>query len=326
MKTETDYTLILRLKGAATRQGRVPLSDLVELCRHVQLAVERVGRVLRGQDDSQRPGPKPRDIRAECMLEVVALNKGSFEVVLDVPRPGQQKLEGMQLGEEAAGALVAGLRALGNGGTALPVGFDAGVLYSVRDIGHVLRDGIESIEFEAGKRKATQRLRYSYDRSFKERMVRSICEPITNERVVEGRLLMADFKLSARRCRIHPPSGRYVGCTFAADMMDTVQEFLRRNVRVTGEAQIDTETNQIKSLAISDIEPVAEGEEGFEGITAEDFWQEKSIDQLAEEQGVRPVERLDDVLGRHADLWGSDDEFERFVNGIYERRRGEASG
>ena len=60
---------------------------------------------------------------------------------------------------------------------------------------------------------------------------------------------------------------------------------------------------------------------GSENITPEDFWQEKSIDQLAEEQGIRPVERLEDVLGRHADLWERDEDFEAFVSGIYERRR-----
>ncbi len=303
----------------------MPLSALLELGKHVQDAVEGVGRLLLGQPGSRRPGRKPRDIKTECMLEVVALNKGSFEVVLDVPRPAQDKLEGMQLGEEAAETFVAGLHVLGNGGTALPAGYDGGVLHSVRDIGHVLSDGIESIEFETRKGKTRRGTRHTYDRAFRESIVRRIREPITNEQSVEGRLLMADFKLSSRRCRVHQPSGGTVECTFGQEMMDTVQEFLRRNVRVTGEALIDADTSRIKRLAISDIEPVTEGEEGFEEITAEDFWQEKSIDQLAEEQGVRPVERLEDILGRHADLWGSDEEFEAFVSGIYERRRREVA-
>lgn len=52
-------------------------------------------------------------------------------------------------------------------------------------------------------------------------------------------------------------------------------------------------------------------------------WRERSVEELAAEQGVGPVERFEDVWGRHADLWESDDEFERFVNGIYERRHTE---
>jgi len=321
---KTDYALKVRLKGPGTRQGRIPLTDLIELGRHVQQAVEGVGRLLLGQAYSRRPGPKPRDIKAECMLEVVAINKGSFELVLDVPQTEQGKLDGMHLGREAAETFVGGLAVLTNGG-ALPPGYDIKVVHAVRDIGHVLNGHVEKIEFEAGRTRAGRASKCTYDRAFMERMSSRIHEPVTNERAVEGRLLMADFKLTSRRCRIHQPSGGTVDCTFGEEMMDTVQEFLRRNVRVTGEAQIDADSNRIRRLTISDIEPVTEGEEGFEEITAEKFWQEKSIDQMAEEQGIRPVKRLEDVLGRHADLWGSDEEFEAFVNGIYERRRQEVA-
>jgi len=46
----------------------------------------------------------------------------------------------------------------------------------------------------------------------------------------------------------------------------------------------------------------------------------KSIEELAAEQGVRPT-RLDDIVGRGADLWESDLELERFVEDIYARRK-----
>lgn len=46
----------------------------------------------------------------------------------------------------------------------------------------------------------------------------------------------------------------------------------------------------------------------------------KSIEQLAAEQGVKPT-RLDDILGKGADLWKSDEEFEHFLEDIYARRR-----
>ena len=88
-----------------------------------------------------------------------------------------------------------------------------------------------------------------------------------------------------------------------------------------GPSRIDPETDRIKSLAISDIEPVTEGEEGFEDITAEDFWQEKSIDRLAEEQGVRPVERLEDIWGRGMDLWDDDEDFEEFLRSVERGRQ-----
>jgi uncharacterized protein (DUF2384 family) len=46
----------------------------------------------------------------------------------------------------------------------------------------------------------------------------------------------------------------------------------------------------------------------------------KSIEELAAEQGTKPT-RLEDILGKGADLWESDQEFEQFVEDIYVRRR-----
>lgn len=61
------------------------------------------------------------------------------------------------------------------------------------------------------------------------------------------------------------------------------------------------------------------------GLQEEGFRRERSVEELALEQGIGPVERFEDAWGRHADLWESDAEFERFVNGIYERRRREVA-
>jgi hypothetical protein len=46
----------------------------------------------------------------------------------------------------------------------------------------------------------------------------------------------------------------------------------------------------------------------------------KSIDALAAKLGVKPT-RLDDILGKGADLWRSDLELEQFVKDIYARRK-----
>jgi len=50
------------------------------------------------------------------------------------------------------------------------------------------------------------------------------------------------------------------------------------------------------------------------------FFQRKSIEELAAEQGIKPT-KLDDILGKGAHLWESDHEFEQFVADIYARRR-----
>ena len=52
-----------------------------------------------------------------------------------------------------------------------------------------------------------------------------------------------------------------------------------------------------------------------------DFWKTKSLEELAAEQGVPPIERLEDVLGQGAGLWSDDAELESFLAALRERRR-----
>jgi len=134
-------------------------------------------------------------------------------------------------------------------------------------------------------------------------------------RTVEGRLLMADFRYRAERCRIHPPLGEPINCKFPESLEDAVYENLRGYVRLSGETQEDSTTGRIVSINVVDIEPLAVKEEGkeFETITAEQFWTERSLEQLAVEQEVNPVRRLEDVLGKGADLWKDDEDFAAFL-------------
>ncbi len=309
-RTQPEAILVLRAKGPVTEDGRLPLADLLKIGKHVQAAVERVGRVLVGQADSRRPGRKPPEIAEECALEVVALNQGSFEIALDLPR---RKFEEMDLGVEALEKLLEGWKHLDNG-AALPPGYDMGVLHSLRDLGRVLSSGIERIEVEP--RSPRLRGRFSYDEGLRERIVRQISGPVTGQRTVEGRLLMADFRHEGERCRIHPPVGRPITCHFDESLEETIQELLRSNVRVTGETKEDPVTGQITDIRIGDIEPVSLEGKAFETVTPEDFWEEKSLERLAAEQGVEPVSRFEDVFGTGAGLWESDEDFDAFLSAI----------
>jgi hypothetical protein len=71
--------------------------------------------------------------------------------------------------------------------------------------------------------------------------------------------------------------------------------------------------------------PRATGKRGAIGTNgkraATSFSQRRSIEELAAEQGVRLDGQLERILGAGADLWASDEAFEEFVQGIYERRR-----
>lgn len=302
--------LILRAKGPATEGGRIQLVALLNIGKHVQAAVERVASVLSGTD-SRRRGRKPQEIVKECTLEVVAFSSGSFEIALDLPR---SRFETMHLGIEAVERLFEGFDKIGHNGDELPMGYDTGVLHCLRDMGSILGESITEIEAETRTQKV--RRKFTYGQDMRKRITEKIHGPVSSLRSVEGRLLMADFRHDSEKCRIHPPVGEPVTCVFREDLTDTVYEHLRRYVRVTGEATEDSVTGLIKSIKISDIEPVSLEGESIEAITGEDFWQEKSLDQLSEEQSVHPLMHLEDVLGRGSDLWENDDEFESFLSSM----------
>ena len=62
--------------------------------------------------------------------------------------------------------------------------------------------------------------------------------------------------------------------------------------------------------------------DGFDELRAvpADFQEWRSIDELAEEQGIVAPQQLDRLIGAAADLWDGEEDFERFVNRGSEHR------
>ena len=52
-----------------------------------------------------------------------------------------------------------------------------------------------------------------------------------------------------------------------------------------------------------------------------DFWHQKSVDELAEEQGVVPIENLDRLFGCGKDLWETEKEWNDYMESIQTIRR-----
>jgi hypothetical protein len=55
--------------------------------------------------------------------------------------------------------------------------------------------------------------------------------------------------------------------------------------------------------------------------SSRDFRRERTLERLAVEQGVCPISKLEDVLGRGAALWRDDAEFEAFLVAVNESRQ-----
>jgi uncharacterized protein (DUF2384 family) len=54
---------------------------------------------------------------------------------------------------------------------------------------------------------------------------------------------------------------------------------------------------------------------------AQAFWRTKSAAELAAEQGVRPIARLEEVLGKAAGLWADDADLDAFLAELHRRRQ-----
>ena len=63
-----------------------------------------------------------------------------------------------------------------------------------------------------------------------------------------------------------------------------------------------------------------EGETDEALVPTGQFWRKCTVDELAAEQGIAVPQSLDEMIGAAADLWDDDEDFDRFVEGIQDRR------
>lgn len=309
-QTKPHPPLIVRVEGPAVAGGRILLSDLTRLGRQLQTSMDRVAMVLVGEA-SVRPGAKPKDVREASSLVVVAMEAGSFVLGLDFPRD-QMMLGGLDPSEEVLEKLVLGLEAIPSPEPSLPPGYDEGVLLSWREVGGLLDHGIERLQFALQTRRVQRTV--CFDRRVYGRVIERIQGRVQNVRTIEGRLLMADFKESATRCRIHPPFGRSVSCTFDEARRAAVLDGLLHFVRVTGEAEMDPVTGQVANLRIADLEVLdAEPEPGVSTeLPSGGFWEDVNLETLVAEQDVGPVTDLEGLTGG----WPDDENVDDFIHAL----------
>src|SRR5437870_12978188 len=65
---------------------------------------------------------------------------------------------------------------------------------------------------------------------------------------VDGYLEMADFKPRDQKCRIEPPIGAAITCTFTSDLENSVGALVRKPVRITGEATFPPNSDKIEVI------------------------------------------------------------------------------
>lgn len=313
---ERRTPLTIHLEGPALTRNRMALRDLILFAGQLQTAIDRIGRVLLGQDTSVRPGRKPAELERACALEIVEVKGGSLTMVCDLPQEEQTSLLG-HLGEEALTSFVQGIEAIDSQQRPyMPKGYDKGVLLALREGGKLLDHGIGRITFDLRTPNGHWNPVYTPDTHT--RLVAQIQEPVENKRTVEGRLLMGDFRETGLRCRLHPSVGSPVSCTFGEEQREAILAALTRYVRLVGEARETDGT--IQTLRIEDVEILDRPGDAETGEQDINFDTSRTLEDLAEQQGVAVPAMFDSLLG---DFWPEDENIDEFTETVRTWRREE---
>ncbi len=211
--------LRVRFDGGAVGPGSIPVSPLLQFLVHLNKVLQRVSRVLQGEPGSARKGSSIRDVE----LKLVSLAEGSPAAVLGFERKTpERQLLGPDMGQEILECAIHGLATIQNidEEQPLPIGYDTSVLTAWRDAGKVIDGEIDRISFTLRGNEGGSPI--CLDQDSVARIRERIASPRSSVRTVEGRLLMADFRVQGTRCRIHPSVGSPVLCLFSEEQKDEV--------------------------------------------------------------------------------------------------------
>jgi len=284
---------ILRITGPITEGGRLPLSELARLASGLQASLERVALSIYGLD--LRPGRRPREIVDAVRLDFVGFDVGS--AVLKIARP-RRPISTDDLLESSLSALDNGLASLRLSPQEVPRFFSPQVVNGLRDLtGAISPSSVTSIElYDRG------RIRFSLDQEVRVALRQVRFRTVEEFATVVGRLHVGDFSPATLRCRVDTHAGSVL-CDFDYDIRDAVLDAMDQLVIANGTAELDPNgTIHLLHLA---------GLQVLESATR------KTLDTLAHEQGVRPVESADDLRGEPIE------DFDVFLRAIESARNGD---
>ena len=309
IKSKGAMGLTITVEGPRVGEARVSVDDFVEIMRRTQQALKRVGQVLYGESSIGK-GRKKREIEDLCEIFLVNWKPGSAvaEVELADP-PAQLSLFGY-IGEESLKAFIRGMDTIQTEPSpSLPAGYDGGVLQTCDALGRVLERGIDSIKFEP--RNGVPLPSIAFDRKLRERIRGLLGKPISQRQAEKiGRLeeLNGHGGLTGR---LWEADGTKWLCIFKPDHIELLPDIWLHRVKLVGETVIapgGERTLSVESILPLDgeIEETAAVTEGFP------FWSSLSLEELAEQQKVSPVEDLDEISA----LWPVDDDPDKLLDHV----------
>ncbi len=298
--------LTVTLDGADIEAGRVPVNELINVLRYIQLSIKRIGQVISEGESSSSSGRAKANIEDEYELDVVTFESGSFVAGL-IPhsygRPQQHLM--MSAGEEAISLLVEGVRTIDQEPERFVKTFDAGVLAALSSAAKVLDRGVSAIKLSYNSSShATQggeqaeSLASFIDFKVRDKIEHRLSIEVLPTHRITGVLREANF--DRKTCQIFESGKKKpTNCTFPEELREDVLRAMEKNVTVFGEAQtlggsghnINIRQMNIKEIQIVEqSQPVASNSPAapYSLITVEDILNsglEGSLQEYASEIG-----------------------------------------
>lgn len=290
-----DVDLVVRAVGPATEGGRLPLSEVARLAGGLQASLERIALSISG--GAAKPGRRPREIVDAVRLDFVGFRPGS--AVLDVARTDQLGFPDDLL-SLSLDALRVGIESLVRDPGTLPQHFTPQVVNGLRDLtGGIGPGNVTRIEFQ-GKRG----LRFVIDELLQSAVRQARYESVQEMATVVGRLHMGDFSPAGLRCRVDTYAGSVL-CDFPTDLRDSVLDAMDQMVMAEGQAELDPNGSSVHVLHLGRLEILTSA-------------RPRSLDSLARQQHVRPLQAIEELQGEPVDDFGA------FLEAIRSARSGDA--
>ncbi len=295
-----DRLLRVRLEGEQAELGRVAATDFARLLLGTQSAIQRAaGHVIgKALAETGRPG---KVIEDSTRLRLVAIERGSVVAVLEAPARALDRdsldLADLSLGEFA---IDKALDTAAGDEVDMPDVADAFVRMA-DEIGIGRRYDAVSFEQPNGSRHEAVRI----DSPSVERLRVAAKRPTTEKAdSLIGVLVEADFESCTARLR--GPDGTRTQVQFPAEMSDEIKQALREPARFRGEVRYDPKTSEARAVQLRQI---VRGAQLTFGLEPGDFWVSRTVDDLAQERGVRAAGSLEDLRDHNA----TEDEVDRLL-------------
>lgn len=197
--------------------------------------------------------------------------------VLELERPSQDATD--DLLSDSFTALVNGLDQLRDDATVLPQHFDLPIVNGLVTLcGGISKRNVNRIEFLSD-----DHLHFVLDSEMRASLKRAQKMSSQQEITVVGRLHMGDFDPMSLRCRIDTHAGS-ISCDLDDELKEAVFDLLDELVMASGVAELQPDALTVRVLHLGEISRIE---------TA----RSRSLDSLAEEQRVQPLDSVGQLRG-----------------------------